>query len=135
MIKQVIIGFATEGSTDNRFLESVIQRTFEDVAFECDGEVEVLPVQSIEKQNGAFTDLVESYARLAAKRGVMVLCIHADADSGTDENAFTFKVDPAFVNVKAKEESENSICKNLVAVIPVRMTEAWMMSDTLFLCK
>jgi len=35
MSKQVIIGFTTEGKTDVQFLESVIQRSFEDVAFEC----------------------------------------------------------------------------------------------------
>jgi hypothetical protein len=28
----VIIGFATEGATDVRFLESIIRRTFEEVA-------------------------------------------------------------------------------------------------------
>ena len=52
MSKQIIIGFAAEGPTDVRFLESIVQRSFEDVAFECDGEVEILPVQCMEKESG-----------------------------------------------------------------------------------
>ena len=49
MNRQIIIGFTTEGPTDVHFLESIIQRTFEDAAFECPGNVEVLPVQHIKK--------------------------------------------------------------------------------------
>jgi len=78
--RQVSIGFTTEGPTDFRFLESVIQRSFEDVAFECSGQVEVLPVQYIEKQNGNFVDVVKNYAQEAERLGVMVLCVHADAN-------------------------------------------------------
>jgi hypothetical protein len=41
MTPQIIIGFATEGSTDALFLENIIQKTFEDVAFECHRPIEV----------------------------------------------------------------------------------------------
>ena len=75
MSRQVFIGFTTEGPTDFRFLESVIQRSFENVAFECSGQVEVLPVQYIEKQSGNFVEVVKDYARQADSLGVMVpLC-------------------------------------------------------------
>ena len=56
MSRQIIIGLTTEGSTDVRFLESVIQRSFEYVAFECRGQIEVLPVQYIEKETGEFVE-------------------------------------------------------------------------------
>ncbi len=127
MIRQVIIGFTTEGSTDVRFLKSVIQRTFEDVAFECSGQVEVLPVQYIEKQNGNFIEVVKHYAQKAEKLGVMVLCVHADADEPTDAKAFNDKLNPAFDAIKTQQGED--ACKNLVATVPVQMTEAWMLSD------
>ena len=41
MTPQLIIGFVTEGTTDHRFLETIIQKTFEDIAFECDNQIEI----------------------------------------------------------------------------------------------
>jgi len=112
MTKQLIVGFCTEGTTDSRFLESIIQRTFEDVAFDCTGQIDILPVQLLDKQVDPFVELVESYARKAVELGVMVLCIHTDADANTDENCFTNKIKPAFDNV-----------------LPVKMTESWMLAE------
>lgn len=127
MSTQIIIGFATEGTTDIRFLESVIQRTFENVAFECRGQVEVLPVQCMKKQNGEFIEIVKKYSKCAEANGIMVLCIHSDADDITDVNTFNNKLIPAFTAVVDMDEA--GICKNLVAIVPIRMTEAWMLSD------
>ncbi len=128
MNRRVIIGFTTEGTTDVRFLESIIQRSFEDVAFECEGQIEVLPVQYIEKQSGDFLGAVKRYAQQAVERGIMVLCIHRDADDTTDTNTFTHKINPAFA--VAYNTEGNHLCKTLVAIVPVAMTEAWMLSDT-----
>jgi len=127
MSKQIIIGFTTEGPTDVRFLESIIQRSFEAVAFECDGQVEILPVQCIEKQGGDFVRAVESYAQQADKRGIMVLCVHTDADDTTDTDTFDYKINPSFTAVENAQRGH--LCKNLVAIVPVQMTEAWMLSD------
>ncbi len=127
MNKQIIIGFATEGATDERFLESVIQRSFEAVAFECSGQIEVLPVQYIKKQSGEFVEVVKGYARQAAERGVMVLCVHCDADDSTDASVFNHKINPAFA-VVCNSEADH-LCKILVAIVPVQMTEAWMLAD------
>ena len=130
MNRQITIGFATEGSSDVRFLESVIQRTFEDVAFECKGLVEILPVQNIAKETGTFSDVVEKYARHADDLGIMVLCIHADADDHNDKHVFQHKITPTFNSIESNPEI---ICKNLVPIVPVYMTEAWMLGDTILL--
>jgi hypothetical protein len=127
MSKQVIIGFTTEGKTDVQFLESIIQRTFEDTAFECSGQIEVLPVQYIEKQSGNFTDVVKDYAQKAVKMGAMVLCVHVDADAATDSDSFNYKIHPAFTEVTLAQGDD--LCKNLVAIVPIQMAEAWMLSD------
>lgn len=128
MTKQIFIGFATEGTTDVRFLESIIQRTFEAEAFGYPGQIEVFPVQYIEKKGGYFIDVVTNYAKQAEQRGITVLCIHCDADDKTDTNIFNCKIDPSFNAVM--DMQENNICKILVAIVPVRMTEAWMLSNT-----
>ncbi|MCP4110296.1 MAG: DUF4276 family protein [Desulfobacteraceae bacterium] len=127
MSKQIIIGFTTEGGTDIQFLESVIQRSFEDVAFECKGQIEVLPVQYIKKQSGSFAEMVKTCARQAEHQGIMVLCIHADADDTTDTNTFNCKINPAFIAIN--DTQGKNMCKNLVPIVPVQMTEAWMLSD------
>jgi len=127
MIHQVIIGFATEGITDVRFLSSVIQRSFEDVAFECKCQIEILPIQHIERQSGDFVSVVQQYAYKADEMGVMVLCIHSDADATSDRHTFARKIRPAFTAVE--KTNEQKVCRNLLPVVPVQMTEAWMLSD------
>lgn len=128
MSNQLTIGFVTEGPTDVRFLASIIQRTFEDVAFECDSEIEILPLQHLSKENGEFIGVVKTYAKKAYEQGLMVLCVHTDADDSTDTHTFRYKINPALDAVE--ELDEPGFCKNIVAIVPVRMSEAWMLSDT-----
>ena len=71
--------------------------------------------------------MVEKCARQAEKNGIMVLCVHTDADSKTDENTFDNKINPAFTAIG--DLSYRSLCNNLVAIVPVQMTEAWMLAD------
>lgn len=126
-MKQVIVGFGTEGSTDERFLRSVIQRSVEEIAFECNGQIEIFPVHYIAHPQGDFVQIVTSYALEAEKAGVMVLCIHVDADAPTDKQSRKNKIVPAFAAVQNIRDC--LVCKNLVAIIPVQMMEAWMLSD------
>lgn len=128
MIKQLIIGFCTEGSTDKRFLESVIQRTFEKIAFESNGQIDILPIIYLEKKKGSFVEIVNQYAQVSFDLGVMILCVHADADSTSDKDVFEYKIEPAFE--KIIQGDRKNICTNLVATVPVQMTEAWMLADT-----
>lgn len=128
MSKQImVVGFATEGPTDIRFLESIVQRSFEDVAFECRGQIEVLPIQVLKKHSGNFVCVVGEYAREAQQKGIMVLCIHVDADDVNDFGVFSSKINPAFASTQ--KIPNGTVCKNLVAVVPVQMTEAWMLCD------
>lgn len=127
MINQITIGFATEGTTDVRFLESIIQRTFEEVAFDCTAEIEVLPLQYLPKETGNIEVSSVSYAKKADELGIMVLCLHKDADDKSDANAFQFNILPAFRSI---ESNPDIYCKNLVAIVPVQMSEAWMLADT-----
>lgn len=122
----VTIGFVTEGATDVRFLENIIKRTFEEIAFDCSGEIEVYDPVNLGSAKGPFIEAVVSKAKEAYKKGLMVLCVHADADASTDQNTFTNKIDPAFQRIAGSDEA---LCRNLAAIVPVRMTEAWMLAD------
>jgi hypothetical protein len=127
MTREVYVGFTAEGSTDVRFLESIIQRTFEDIAAECPFPVEVSAIQYIERIPGNFADMVRTCAIKSVDLGVMIFCVHTDADAEDDQRAFVYKIIPAFESVRQITEDA---CKNLVAIVPVRMTEAWMLADT-----
>lgn len=128
MSYQLIIGFACEGNTDELFLESIIKRTFEEIACqECQTEIEIFSVQHINKKPGKFIDTVVSYAQKSYESGVSVLCVHSDADNETDEDVFAKKINPAFTAVSSSPQ--NNICSNLVAIVPVQIIEAWMLAD------
>ena len=129
MTKLIFAGLFTEGSTDVRFLESIVRKALEDVAFECQGQIET-EVKTIEinKTGLGFVEQV----LLASKKGIddygiMFLCVHTDSDDDTDRRVMESKIIPALNSLNNQNESE--YCKILVSVIPVYMTEAWMLAD------
>lgn len=122
----ITIGFYAEGPTDNRFLLSIIRRTFEAVALECESEIEVYEPQPVTAAADTFAATVVAVARVAAAQGALVLCVHADADARDDEHVRTHKVSPALA---ALQNAALPGSPALVALIPVRMSEAWMLAD------
>lgn len=119
------VGFTTEGKTDKRFLGNIIRKTFEELAFDCTGQIEVYEPQHVLIKEDTFVDnVVEASKKIPWAN---VLCIHTDSDNRTDDNAFNFKINPSLTAV-------NSIvgraCKNLVPIVPIQMTEAWMLADS-----
>lgn len=126
----VTIGFSTEGTTDKRFLGSIIKNTFEEVAMNCEGLIEIFEPEHIDFPKGdGFVEGVKKLSKIAFDKGIYILCIHTDADNRSDIDAFTNKINPAVEAVNLIE-NEN-ICKNIVAIVPIQMTEAWMLADKL----
>ena len=121
------IGYTAEGSTDVRFLDNVIERTFTEAAIDCKGVIEVYPPQYIPTQEKAFNEKVLEAAIAADQQGLMVLCVHTDADDSSDEKARAERIHPSFEAVLQAENG--NICKNLAAIVPVQMTEAWLLAD------
>jgi hypothetical protein len=122
------IAYVTEGKTDQRFLENIIRKTFEDVAFECEGEIEVYdPVYLKSKNLEKFVDDIVSSAGEALRRGINVLCVHVDADDVDDKSVRENKIGPALRAIKELPPEE--ACKILVAIIPIQMSESWMLAD------
>ena len=118
------IAITTEGSTDNRFLSFIIQKTFENLALDCTSYIEVYEPQEIEKINGPF---VQNAVSLSKKYNYFqIICIHCDADDSTVTNVLKTKITPAIEGINSSEEE---CCKNIVAVVPVHMTESWMLAN------
>jgi len=122
------IAYTTEGSTDQRFLKSIIAKVFEEVAFGCQDSIDVFDPVFIRlpKKADFIRDLVEVSVE-AYKIGSNVLCVQVDADGKSDQQVTQFKLNPAFTAIE--RQHDNVSCKNLVAIIPIQMTEAWMLAD------
>lgn len=131
MGKQLFIGLAVEGSTDMRFLKSVVQRTFSRIVYDmCDQDIDIDVFEINEPKTGkSFRDFVASASKYALERyGVLVLAVHADSDKETLSQRMEDKFIPAQEYIDSLEGDE--YCKIIVPVIPIRMIEAWMMADT-----
>jgi hypothetical protein len=126
MSRVLIIGLMTEGTTDVRFLKSVVTRTFENLLFACTDTVEIYDIQHILPEGDNFSDKVVNAAIKAEENGISVLCVHSDADDRTDDHAIEFRFEPAFKKIG---QSTVDLCKFIIPVIPVQMTESWMLAD------
>ena len=133
MKPQIIIGLFGEGRTDARLLESIIKRSFENISLECNKELEISNVCHIEVKKNNFVDDVLSAAREGViQYGIMILCVHADADKPTDDWVMKTKIKPLLEKIQT---CNDNACKLIVPVIPVRMSEAWMLADTILFKK
>lgn len=119
----------TEGTTDIRFLENIVQQTYERTAIQAYGEIDIeLHVITIDKTGLNFTQQVLKAAQKAKQEyGATIICVHSDADSSSIDNTLNTKFVPA---QRCLLEQENDSCsKILVNLIPVHMTEAWILAD------
>ena len=128
MSKQIIVGLITEGPTDTRFLESIVRRTFEDIAFECSQDIDIfVHTLKTSKVGLSFVDYTKKASNEGVKSlGIMALAVHTDADRDTYNERINNKITPAQT---ALNEMNDDYCKLLTPVIPVKMIEAWMLAD------
>ncbi len=124
----ILAGLYTEGVTDVRFLKAVVKNALDDIAFECKGDIETdLEEIKIDKAGLTFNDQVFQSALEGANLGAQILFVHTDADDKDDQKTFKFKINPAKELLNESEDQE--LCKNLVPIVPVFMTESWMLAD------
>lgn len=124
----ILTGLFTEGITDVRFLSSVVERTLIEVAYDCTGDIETaLEIISINKSGLSFNEQVLEASKVASEKfGVLLLFVHTDSDAINDDLIFQSKIIPA---QKILLQQDNSYCKNIVAIVPIQMTESWMIAD------
>jgi hypothetical protein len=126
MRAKVLVGFFSEGNTDARFFESIIEHTFIDISFECDKDIdiELFPIK-INKANLSFITKVSESSKKGF--GMTTLCVHTDADDVTKDNTYNNKINPAIQHIITLNQDE--YCTLLTPLVPVQMTESWMLAD------
>lgn len=125
----ILAGLYTEGKTDVRFLSSVVERTLFEIAYDCTGDIETeLVILEFNKTGLNFNEQVQRASKLGREKyGTLLLFIHADSDDENDDLVFKTKINPALESLLQKGDDE--YCKNLVAIVPIQMTESWMIAD------
>lgn len=125
----ILAGLFTEGTTDVRFLKAVVKNTLDNVAFDCTGDIETeLVVVDIEKKNLDFNNQLLKASLKAGELGAVILFVHADSDDVNDLNTFKNKINPALSFID-NQDIQGEFCKDIVAIVPVFMTESWMLAD------
>jgi hypothetical protein len=123
-------GLFTEGTTDIRFLEGVVKRTLTEVAFECVGDIEIaLHIITVQKTGLNFTEQVKCAAHMGVSSLASAFYVSIRTlTTSTDQTVLQSKFTPAHFIMNEVDERE--YCKIITPIIPVHMTEAWMLADT-----
>ena len=129
MAELLTIALNAEGATDYRFLKPIIERTIQDIILNSDKDVELYPIQTIDKKfKDTYVEDIVAVAKDAYKSGIKCLILHCDADSRSSNTTVTCKIEPAIDAIN--NGSETNILRNkIIPLIPVAMTEAWMLAD------
>jgi len=125
-VRYVALALACEGSTDYEFLGPLLARHVETLIAE-DGEenVEIGSVIPV-LPSGRFGNSREGVSREFAEGRIFadILFLHTDG-GGDAKGAHQYRVDPLRSVLAELGETPS-----LVAVVPVRETEAWMLADS-----
>lgn len=123
-MNSLTLTYCTEGPTDERFIGNIIYRTFIELAYECRGEIDIYEPVHIQRISGL--SFVDSTLRVALEaKWSNILCVHVDADASTHNHVYRHKIEPCLVEMGNNED----VVKEIVPIIPVQMTEAWMLGD------
>jgi len=125
---QLIMALFVEGATDARFLEVIAERTALQILIsQSHAVVEVLPIQRLHPTGGEQAQRILAAAHDA--NGYHLLIVHADADAHSRDAAWTERIQPGFALVQEAVALGESVCDQCVSLIPVQMTEAWLLAD------
>lgn len=126
---QLFAGLFTEGSTDTRFLQSIVQKTLEATAFDCSGQFDIYvsPIE-IDKTNLSFENQVLKASKKGMDElGIQIICVHADADNSSAIDTYRNRINTA--KMELANQNEADYCKILVAIVPIQETESWLLAD------
>lgn len=127
-MRQLFVGLIAEGSTDVRFLKTVVYKSILDLTWECDNELELFDIRDIEAEGDSFVKKMINGAKKASSQlGISILCIHADSDHKTAETVIQNKFAPLFQELETLDDKD--YCKHIVPTIPIQMIESWMLAD------
>lgn len=114
-----------EGSTDNRFLPPIIEKTARSILDKHRQNHVVVSTPGLiraKRRNRAESILQAAYEAF----GYHALIVHADADHPKPHKARIERFDPGF---RCVQGTTGNLCKCLLPIIPVQAIEACIMAD------
>lgn len=135
-MRQLTLALYAEGSTDGNFLPKIIERTTESILSQRSSQpTQVhLPYSKCNKPEDIVKrDQCILYVAYETA-GYDALIIHSDGDDRGYEQTLIELFQPGKNFVLDAKNRDEYICEDLVPLIPVRMTEAWMLADLDALC-
>ena len=128
MRRQLFIGLVAEGTTDVRFLKTIIQKSVQELSWQCETDVDIFDIREISPGGDSFVQKMVNASMIAQKEySISMLCIHTDSDSRTAEDVMQNKFTPFFEALEKLVERD--YCKCIVPTIPIQMIESWMLAD------
>lgn len=127
-MRQLGVGLIAEGTTDIRFLKTVIYKSIQELSWQCNNQVEIFDIREISAEGDCFSDkMLAASKRALQEYGISVLCIHADSDARSIKDVMQNKFSPLLEALK--EMPEETYCKHIIPTIPIQMIESWMLAD------
>ena len=128
MSRQIFIGLVAEGTTDVRFLKTIIFKSVQELSWQCETEVDIFDIRDIYPGGDSFVEKMLNAAMIAQKDySISMLCIHADSDSKTATEVMQNKFEPFLEALRSLQPED--YCKCIVPTIPIQMIESWMLAD------
>ena len=132
MSHQLLLRLYAEGSTDEAFLQPLIQRLAEDIL--AGGSVEVLPLNPPVrlKDNEKSPDRAVNIIQAARKAdGSHILIVHNDVDKRSYAETYNQLIKPGLEKIKQLkiENPASRFCDKIVPLLPQHMIEAWVIAD------
>jgi hypothetical protein len=129
MSEILTIALHAEGTTDYKFFKPIIRRTIEDIILNSECDIEIYPIMDIFKETGnTYCDEIINASKKAFDAGMKCLILHCDADNSTIDDVMQNKISPACTTIN-NHQDKDIMCDKLIPLIPIYMTEAWMLAD------
>ena len=130
-MRTVTLALYAEGSTDESFLPEIIKRTTKSILSQH--SIQPIRVDLPYSKCNKPADIVkrdQCILYIARETAIYdALVIHSDGDSRGYEQTLIELFQPGKKLVLDAKDRNEDICADLVPLIPVRMTEAWMLAD------
>lgn len=131
MSRPIFIALTVEGTTDTRFLESILESVFQELALnhlDADVECEVSVLSRYDKSEGFCSGVIKA-SKMSRSESLWAdtLAVHADADKMTYDERRETNFSKVFEELKNLNTED--YCTVITPIIPVRMIEAWMLGD------
>lgn len=93
MAIQLFIGVVTEGTTDIRFLTTILENVFLDIAVDCLNEVSIDGIIFFDAEGDGFVEkMLNASQKGVQEYGISILCVHTDQDRDTE--IYNHKITP-----------------------------------------